>query len=261
MLLLGNAQTASRYELAAHNQKSWLHQNAYVAANSAFYHELWARRKPPKDRRDIPDMPLSDKSQLRLSQAAFPPFGNYLAAPASLATRLHRTSGTSGQAMNLALSARDCEITQIVGGRAHSSAGLTPDHKVVHCLNYQMWMGGLSDHLTLEATGALVIPFGVGSTDLLIHSIMELGIIAISCTPSYPAVLERVLTEKHPKLSPRNLGLKLGLFGGEAGLDDPALRKCLKDIWGLNHVMRISIFRMCFQILRHNVKMIPVFTF
>ena len=232
MSLLANPQTASRCELAAHNQKSWLRQSAYVAADSAFYREIWEGRKPPKDLRDISDMPLSDKSQLRLSQETFPPFGNYLAAPASLATRLHRTSGTSGQAMNLALSARDCEITQIVGGRAQSSAGLTPDHKVVHCLNYQMWMGGLTDHLTLEATGALVIPFGVGSTDLLIHTIIELGITAISCTPSYPAVLERVLVEKHPKLSPRDLGLKLGLFGGEAGLDDPALRKRLKDTWG-----------------------------
>jgi phenylacetate-CoA ligase len=123
-------------------------------------------------------------------------------------------------------------VTQTVGGRAQRSAGLTADHKVVHCLNYQMWMGGVTDHLTLEATGALVIPFGVGSTELLIHTILELGITAISCTPSYPAVLERVIADKYPELSPRELGLKLGLFGGEAGLDDPNLRARLKDTWG-----------------------------
>ncbi|VAV97367.1 Coenzyme A ligase, partial [hydrothermal vent metagenome] len=74
---------------------------------------------------------------------------------------------------------------------------------------------------------------GVGNTELLIRTIQEVGVTALSCTPSYPAVLERVIAEKFPGLSPRDLGLKLGLFGGEAGLDDPALRSRLKETWGL----------------------------
>ncbi len=233
MALMPNGETMTQAELAIENQKAWARQSAYVASHSAFYQGLWAGARPPPKLRDLSELPLSEKSQLRKAQEGLPPFGNYLAAPERLATRLHRTSGTSGQAMNLALSARDCEITQTVGGRAQRSAGLTADHKVVHCLNYQMWMGGVTDHLTLEATGALVIPFGVGSTELLIHTILELGITAISCTPSYPAVLERVIAEKYPKLSPKDLGLKLGLFGGEAGLDDPALRARLKNTWGI----------------------------
>jgi phenylacetate-CoA ligase len=232
MTLLANAETITPAQLATENQNAWERQSIYVASNSAFYQGLWAGDTPPKKLRDLADLPLSEKSQLREAQHAFPPFGNYLAAPERLATRLHRTSGTSGQAMNLALSARDCRVTQTVGGRAQRSAGLTADHKVVHCLNYQMWMGGVTDHLTLEATGALVIPFGVGNTELLIHTILELGITAISCTPSYPAVLECVIADKYPELKPRDLGLKLGLFGGEAGLDDPNLRTRLKDTWG-----------------------------
>ncbi|WP_235857750.1 phenylacetate--CoA ligase family protein [Marimonas lutisalis] len=131
------------------------------------------------------------------------------------------------------MSARDCEITEIVGGRAQSLAGLKPGITVVHCLNYQMWMGGLTDHLTLERTGATVVPFGVGSTELLIDTILETKITAISCTPSYPAVLERVIAEKYPSMKPRDLGLKLGLFGGEPGIDDPAFRRRLGDIWGM----------------------------
>ncbi|HMB14420.1 MAG TPA: phenylacetate--CoA ligase family protein, partial [Roseovarius sp.] len=127
----------------------------------------------------------------------------------------------------------DCAVTEAVGGRCQSAAGLTADHTVVHCLNYQMWMGGLTDHMTLQATGALVVPFGTGSTELLVRTIREVGITAISCTPSYPAVLERVIAERFPDLTPRDLGLKLGLFGGEAGLDDPAFRARLRDVWGM----------------------------
>jgi phenylacetate-CoA ligase len=96
-----------------------------------------------------------------------------------------------------------------------------------------MWMGGVTDHLTLEQTGATVVPFGVGNTELLIRTIREIGINAISCTPSYPAVLERTLSEKFPGLRPVDLGLRLGLFGGEPGLDDPALRRRIRETWGM----------------------------
>jgi phenylacetate-CoA ligase len=231
MSLIDGAEFQPAEALLPAQQEAWTAQRAHVAENSAFYQRLWGGVAPPANLRDLPALPLSDKAGLRLSQAAHPPFGDYLAAPRSAANRLHRTSGTTGQAMNLAMSAGDSAITGTVGGRCQSSAGLTPDHTVVHCLNYQMWMGGVTDHMTLEATGALVVPFGVGSTDLLIRTIQEVGINAISCTPSYPAVLERVL--EGMGMRPRDLGLKLGLFGGEPGLDDPALRDRIRETWGM----------------------------
>lgn len=233
MTLIDQGHTIPLPDLADHRQQAWATQSTYVAQNSAFYQRLWAGQTPPADLNDLPQLPLSDKSQLRLSQPQTPPFGDYLAAPHDRVARLHRTSGTTGQAMNLAMSARDCEITEIVGGRAQSLAGLKPGMMVVHCLNYQMWMGGLTDHLTLERTGATVVPFGVGGTELLISTIVDTKITAISCTPSYPAVLEQVIADKFPHLSPRDLGLQLGLFGGEPGIDDPAFRDRLTAVWGL----------------------------
>ncbi|MCU0853865.1 MAG: AMP-binding protein [Rhodobacteraceae bacterium] len=232
MTTLPGAEFRPATELLSWQQARWAEQRAHLAA-SAFYRALWDGAVPPSDLRDLPVLPLSDKAQLRAAQAEAPPFGTYLAAPATSVARLHRTSGTTGQAMNIALSARDAAVTAEVGGRCHRAAGLGPGHRVIHCLNYQMWMGGLTDHLTLEATGALVIPFGVGNTDLLIRTIREVGVTAISCTPSYPAVIARALCENFPGVAPRDLGLELGLFGGEAGLDDPALRDRIRDTWGM----------------------------
>jgi len=226
------AEAASRAELAAVQQESWTRQAEYVAAASPFFHELWAGRRPPPRLEDLPELPFADKAMLRRSQAAYPPFGDYLAAPAESVIRLHRTSGTSGVAMNLALSRADAKQTAKIGGRAQRAGGLGPGHRVVHCLNYRMWMGGFTDHTTLEATGAMVVPFGVGESALLVRTIREIGVTAISCTPSYPAVLEQVIAAEFPGLAPRDLGLKLGLFGGEAGLDDPALRARLEETWG-----------------------------
>ncbi len=222
----------SAQQLGAHQQALWQQQRRYVFEHSAFYRRLWNESEPPERLEEIAALPLSDKADLRRSQTETPPFGDYLAASTERVTRLHRTSGTTGQAMNLALSARDCEVTETIGGRAQSLAGLRASHRVVHCLNYRMWMGGVTDHLTLERSGAMVVPFGVGETALLVRTIREIGINAISCTPSYPMVLEQVVRDDFPGLEPRDLGLELGLFGGEPGLDDPAFRARLRETWG-----------------------------
>ena len=232
-MLIDRADFANLGLLATHRQAQWETQRGYLLAQSSFYRRAWSDQLPPLRLDAFADLAFTDKEMLRASQQATPPFGDYLAAPTSSISRLHRTSGTTGAAMNLAMSAQDAHETAIVGARAQSASGLGTGHRVVHCLNYRMWMGGFTDHMTLEATGAAVVPFGVGETRLLIRTIQELGITAISCTPSYPAVLEQVIAEHFPNLKPRDLGLKLGLFGGEAGVDDPEFRRRIAETWGM----------------------------
>jgi phenylacetate-CoA ligase len=233
-VLVDRADFAELGALEAHRQRCWEQQRDYILATSPFYQRAWAAGiSPPISLAALADLPLTDKEMLRASQREYQPFGDYLAAPTNSIARVHRTSGTTGTAMNLALSARDALETAAVGGRAQSAAGLGPGHRVVHCLNYRLWMGGFSDHTTLEATGATVVPFGVGETQHLIRTILELGITAISCTPSYPVVLERVIVDHFPGLRPRDLKLQLGLFGGEAGVDDLEFRRRMESIWGM----------------------------
>src|SRR5690606_17362448 len=134
MTTIDGGEFAAPADLFPRQQEAWRRQARHVADNSGFYRALWGGKAPPADLRALPELPLSDKGQLRLSQAAHSPFGDYLAAARETAVRMHRTSGTTGQAMNLAMSARDCHTTQTVGGRCHSAAGLGPGHTVVHCL-------------------------------------------------------------------------------------------------------------------------------
>lgn len=231
-MLMERADFADLDALAAHRQHLWERQREYVFARSPLHRRVWSGGEPPLRLEAIGELPLVDKEMLRRSQQSHPPFGDYLAAEETRIARVHRTSGTTGTAMNLALSQRDAYETAVVGGRAQSASGLGPGHRVIHCLNYRLWMGGLTDHTTLEATGAAVVPFGVGDTQLLIRTIRELRITAISCTPSYPAVMEQVIARDFPDIAPCDLGLKLGLFGGEAGLDDPDFRRRLEATWG-----------------------------
>ena len=229
---LGDEDFRPLGEIVALRQERWRSQRDYIIETSPFFARLWARQPVPKRLEDLPALPLCDKTMLREAQAGSPPFGDYLAAAPDQIVRLHRTSGTTGQPMNIGQTRADAEQTAQIGGRAHRAAGLRPGDLAIHCLNYRMWMGRVSDHLALEAAGATVIPFGVGNSELLVRTIMDLEVTAIHCTPSYPAALERTVAERFPGLAPRDLGLKLGLFGGEAGLDNPSFRARLEQVWG-----------------------------
>ncbi|MCY4086610.1 MAG: hypothetical protein OXG37_06925 [Actinomycetia bacterium] len=126
---------------------------AYVASAPSLFQELWAAHRLPDRLESLAELPLCDKEMLREDQAGHPPFGRYLAVDPALVCRVHCTGGTTGHAMNLALSWADAALTECVGARPGRAAGLGLGHRVVHCLNYQLWTGGYTDHAILERTG------------------------------------------------------------------------------------------------------------
>ena len=207
-------------------------QFAYVMAHSAFYQHKLRGAQTIASRAELATLPFTEKDELRASQETHPPFGDYLAAPIENISRVHKTSGTTGRPLYIALTARDIETTHECGARAFVCAGLQRGDRVVHCLNYQMWAGGVTDHLSLERAGATVIPFGVGNTHVLLRTIRDLGINAISSTPSYLVHLADIVrSELH--IEPHELGLRKGFFGGEPGLQNPNVRGAIERTWNL----------------------------
>ena len=177
---------------------------------------------------------MTNKIDLLKLQADMPPFGidpkyhQYI-------RRIHRTSGTTDKPLVVALNDTDIDAITTVGARCFRNAGVVDGMRVVHCLNYAGWIGGYTDHASLERAGACVLPWGVGNTEQLIQMILTLGIEAISCTPSYLGALKKVLKEKFG-LNPDQLGLKLGLFGGEAGLQNPTFRQKIEAEWHMDAI-------------------------
>ena len=221
-----------RLELCADQKAAWARQWARVRERSAFYRAKYHDAlRVNLSLEDLEYLPMTSKDDLRISQLRHPPLGDYLACGEERVVRLHRTSGTTGMALNLGATVRDVQTIARVGARVFFAAGLRPTDRAVHCLNYCMWTGGLTDHLSLEAVGAMVVPYGAGHTRRLLEIIKELKITVVSCTPSYPALMEKVWRESTGR-DPRELGLRLGLFGGEAGLDNIAFRQTLEQTWG-----------------------------
>jgi phenylacetate-CoA ligase len=184
---------------------------------------------------ELASLPFTEKSEILADQTEHPPFGRLCCVPRDNILRIHRTSGTTSRPFYVALTKADVANSHKAGRRAFVCAGVGPGDTIVHCLNYCLWSGGVTDHLCLEATGATVIPFGVGNSKLLLETILRLEATAISCTPTYLNTLAELL-EREFHRAPRELGLKKGLFGGEPGLEDPNTRKALESRWGIQAI-------------------------
>lgn len=222
------------------NKPLLIRQMRYVLENSEFYSEKY--KACSLDGRQVTDihffesLPFTDKDEVLREQEKYPPFGRLATRNnQSNLRRVHMTSGSTGRPLYVVLTENDLIATVEAGRRAFRCAGLTPQDTVIHCLNYCLWAGGLTDHLNLEATGATVIPFGVGNSKNLIQTILNLRPTAISCTPSYLTRLEYLLKEEFNK-TPSDLGLKKAFLGGEGGLQNPIVRSRIEKTWQIKAI-------------------------
>jgi phenylacetate-CoA ligase len=199
-------------------------QLAYMERTSRFYRDRIAGA------RRLADIPLLTKAELRASQAAGPPFGEHLCARRESLVRLHVTSGTTGEPVAIGLTRNDHLANSQLGGEAFRIAGVRPDHVVAHCLNYALYAGGMADHMALEASGATVVPVGVGQSQRLLDLIPRLGIDALFGTLSFPAHLAGRAREAG--LEPKALRLRHIVTTGEPGAGLDAVRDDIEATWG-----------------------------
>ena len=199
-------------------------QLAYLEASSPFYAERL------RGASDLSQLPFTTKEELREGQRADPPFGPHLCAPRERLVRMHVTSGTTGEPVAVGFTRSDHEANSAVGGEAFRIAGLRPDDVVAHCLNYALYAGGIADHMALEASGATVVPVGIGQSRRLLELIPRLGITAIFGTLSFPAYLAARAREMG--VEPRSLGIRHVVTAGEPGAGLAAVRAEIEEAWG-----------------------------
>src|SRR6185503_6432269 len=73
---------------------------------------------------------------------------------------------------------------------------------------------------------------GVGQSKRLLEMLKDIGIpVALWSTPSYALHLADVARAEG--LEPRELGIRKGLFSGDAGLAVPGFREQIEETWGL----------------------------
>jgi phenylacetate-CoA ligase len=179
---------------------------------------------------DLARLPFTTKEELRASQEESPPYGDYVCVDGIEIVRIHLSSGTTGKPLAMAYTERDVATSAEVGARAFWAAGVRPDDTVLHCLSYSFYTGGISDHAALEATGAAMIPVGLGQSARVLELWRDLRPTALSSTITYPVHLAETAAERG--LDPRSLGLAKLVVTGEPGGQIAATRKRLEELWG-----------------------------
>lgn len=189
----------------------------------------------PSDIRHLEDLariPFMEKRSIADSQADGTLLGVNQCAPLEKIVRIQATGGTTGSPMRIGLTSRDIADYCETGARALWAMGCRPGDIVFECMNYNLYSGGLSDHLTFETLGAATVPFGVGSSERLLAMMAGLkDDVSIWATPSYAVRLAEVA--EGLGIDPRSVGLRKGFFSGEAGMQVPGYREKIEAIWGM----------------------------
>lgn len=184
---------------------------------------------------DITKLPYTTKSDLRDNY----PFGLF-AVPRSEIVRIHASSGTTGKATVVGYTRRDLEIWSECVSRALSMAGITRDDIIQVAYGYGLFTGGLGAHGGAENLGAMVVPMSTGNTQKLTNMMVDFGVTAIACTPSYLLHISEVLEEAGML---DKIKLKAAVCGAEPWTEgmrrqmEEKLRIKAYDIYGLSEIM------------------------
>jgi len=179
---------------------------------------------------DLRRIPFTTKQELRASQEAEPPLGDFACVDPVEVVRVHLTSGTTGKPLVLGYTAEDLRTSSRIGARAFWAAGARPDDTLLHCLSYSFYTGGLADHGALEETGATMVPVGLGQSRRVLELWDDLRPTAIFSTLTYPLYLAETAQEEG--IDPRTLGLRKLIVAGEPGGQLAATRRRLEELWG-----------------------------
>ncbi len=184
---------------------------------------------------DIDKLPYTTKDDLRDTY----PFGLF-AAPQSEIVRIHASSGTTGKATVVGYTRRDIDVWSECVARALTMAGVTRGDTIQVAYGYGLFTGGLGAHYGAEHLGATVVPMSTGNTKKLTTMMIDFGVTAIACTPSYLLHIAETL-EANGDIP--NIKLKAAICGAEPWTEqmrlqiEDKLHISAHDIYGLSEVM------------------------
>lgn len=137
---------------------------------------------------DLGALPVLAKDAVVAEQAASPPFGGMLAEDA----RVVRVFQSPGPLYEPQLDGDD----HWRWGQVFSDLGIGEGDTVLNCFGYHLSPAGAMMEAGVLATGARVVPGGIGSQDLQVRAIADLGVTAYCGLPSYL----KTLIERHDDL-------------------------------------------------------------
>ncbi|MCL7461291.1 phenylacetate--CoA ligase PaaK [Pseudomonas sp. NW5] len=241
-------ETASIDALRAHQLERlrWTLQHAYdnVPVYRKKFDDLGIHPQDLKTHADLAKFPFTTKSDLRENY----PFGMF-AVPMEQVSRIHASSGTTGQPTVVGYTANDIDTWANLVARSIRAGGGRPGDRIHVAYGYGLFTGGLGAHYGAERLGCTVIPMSGGQTEKQVQLIKDFQPDIIMVTPSYMLNIADELERQG--IDPHSLKLRMGIFGAEPwtgqlrGELESRLGIQALDIYGLSEVMGPGVAMEC----------------
>lgn len=209
----------------------------YAYERAPFYRRKWDEAGfHPSQLKSLEDfetrVPVVRKTDLRASQAAQPPFGDYLCVAEDEIFHVHGTSGTTGRPTAFAIGRDDWRAIANAHARIMWGMGLRPGDMICVAAVFSLYLGSWGALAGAERLRAKAFPFGAGAPGMsarLAQWLHTMKPAAFYGTPSYAIHLAEVAREE--KLDPRDFGLRCLFFSGEPGASVPGVKERIEELY------------------------------
>lgn len=175
-------------------------------------------------------VPFTTKTELLVSQADHPPYGEVLTYPLARYCRLHQTSGTSARPLCWLDTAESWSWILFCWERIFRIVGLQPDDRLFFPFSFGPFLGFWAAFDAAARLGYLCLPGGGMSTVARLHFLLEHRVTVLFGTPTYALRLAEV-ARQHGLDLPSSPVRRI-IVAGEPGGSIPATRARLENAWG-----------------------------
>ncbi|MDR0819120.1 MAG: AMP-binding protein [Oscillospiraceae bacterium] len=227
-------ETLPRPELEALQLKSLREELAFAYANAPYYKRTWDEAGlNPNDVKSLADLqkfPFINKLTQRDTQGVGSFLGELAGAPEEDVVFISTSSGSTGVPTMSPFTQQDFDEWQDVESRWFWQAGMRPNDRYIHALNFSLYVGG-PDVIGAQNLGALCIWGGTLPSERLIFILQTYKPTCIWTSPSYAWYLGETCRKSgvDPK---KDLAINKIFVAGEMGGSIGATRKAIENLWG-----------------------------
>jgi len=178
---------------------------------------------------DLRRLPLTTKQELAGDQVAHPPYGTNVTFARDRYTRIHQTSGTTGEPLRWLDTNESWKWWAQCWATVYSAAGVTPRDRIFFAFSFGPFIGFWSAYEGARLIGALAVPGGGMSSYQRAKAILTFDISVLVCTPTYALHLGEVAEQN--QLDIANSNVNIAILAGEPGAGVPATRRRIESVW------------------------------
>ncbi len=179
---------------------------------------------------DLRRLPPVSKSDLAADQAAHPPYGTNLTESLGAYTRLHQTSGTTGQPLRWLDTPDSWNWFAECWGQIYRMVGLRDDDRLAFPFSFGPFIGFWAAFDGATRQGRFCLPLGGMSSEARLRMIVEHAVSVVCCTPTYALRLMEVAASTGVDLV--GSAVRALIVAGEPGGNIPAVRRQIEEGWG-----------------------------